>query len=41
MAVAKYGWLSTLCRQTQILAGQGVFSQAKASSSTVRRWHAG
>ena len=34
IAVAKYGWHSTLYRQTQILAGHGV-------SSIVRRWRGG
>lgn len=35
IAVAKYGWLSTLYRQTAILAG------ARASFSIGRRWRAG
>lgn len=34
IAVAKYGWLSTLYRQTQILAGQGVV----VDRQTLARW---
>ena len=34
IAVAKYGWLSTLYRQTQILAGQGVILDRQ----TLARW---
>jgi len=34
IAVAKYGWLSTLYRQTQILAGQGVVLDRQ----TLARW---
>jgi len=34
IAVAKYGWLSTLYRQTAILAGQGVV----VDRQTLARW---